>query len=155
MKSKIHHITRHVYAAAQNVFAELGSGRDKTVYMDALEAEFIANPCTHAERSPAIPVFYKGRTLPHAIAADFRVFNKGIIYIVVAPKVSESFTHGLYKLLCATNHKVGILLNFGKAEPDFSRVYVREADDSEQRTVSSEQRIMSREQSTERRLSRV
>ncbi len=130
MKSKIHHITHHVYTAAQNVFAELGSGCDKIVYMDALATEFAADTCTHAERSPAIPVFYKGRILPHTIDADFRVFNKGIIYVVVANEVNESFKHGLYKLLCATNHKVGIILNFGKAEPDFSRVFVKEEAES-------------------------
>jgi GxxExxY protein len=126
MKSKIFHITHHVYTAAQNVFAELGYGCDKTVYMDALATEFAANPCTHAERSPAIPVFYKGRILPHTLAADYRVFNKGLVYVLVANEVSDSFKRGLYKLLRATNHNVGVILNFGKDTPDFSRVLVKE-----------------------------
>jgi GxxExxY protein len=126
VKSKIGHITHHVYAAAQNVFAELGSGCDKKLYIDALQAELAANPCTHAERSPSIPVLYKGRILRHCGSADFRVFGKGLVYIIVASEVSESFKCGLYKLLCATNHKVGIILNFGKEAPDFSRVFVKE-----------------------------
>jgi GxxExxY protein len=145
MRSKIWHITHHVYDAAKTVFEELGPGCEKGIYMEALAAEFAANPCIHAEKSPAIPVFYKGRILPHTIDADFRVFNKGLVFIAVADEVSEPFRRGLYKLLCATNHKVGVILNFGKDELDFSRLYIKEElKDREQITVNCEQIIVSR-----------
>ena len=63
--SKNYSIKRSVFAAANRVWAELSCGHDKPVYMDALEAEFSRVGCLHAERAPAIPVYYKGKKLQH------------------------------------------------------------------------------------------
>ena len=95
--------------------------------MDALETEFSRVGCLHVERAPTIPVYYKGKKLPHTLTADFRLFGKAIVYVHVTNKVTKETKTALYKRMLDTTHPVGFILNFGKPEPDFCRLYA-EAD---------------------------
>ena len=122
--SKNYSIKRSVFEAANKVYTELSCERDRPVYLDALEAEFSRVNALHAERAPAIPVYYKGRKLPHTLTADFRLFGKAIVYVTVTNKVTNEAKTALYKRMLATAHPVGFILNFGKSEPDFCRLYV-------------------------------
>ena len=122
--TKNYRIKRSVFEAANKVWAELSCDHDKPVYLDALEAEFSRVACLHAERAPAIPVFYKGRKLQHTLTADFRLFGKAIVYVLVTNRVSRETKTVLYKRMLATAHPVGFILNFGKPEPDFCRLYI-------------------------------
>ncbi|GHU39736.1 hypothetical protein FACS1894190_05590 [Spirochaetia bacterium] len=128
--SKTGRLTHDVYACAGKVFAELGGGRDKQAYMEAVYAELSSSKYINGlERNPQLAVFYKGKQLAHTVSADFKIVyngNVGLVYVVVLKQVSASFQLGLIKMLSATKCKAAVILNFGKAAPDFSRVYVPE-----------------------------
>ncbi|GHU39169.1 hypothetical protein FACS1894190_02680 [Spirochaetia bacterium] len=128
--TKTGRLTHDVFACAQKVFAELGSGGDLQAYKESLYAELSTCPyISGLERNPRLAVFYKGKQLAHTVSADFKIINRndiGLVYVVLLKQVSPSMQLEFIKLLYATGCKAAVILNFGKAAPDFSRVYVPE-----------------------------
>jgi GxxExxY protein len=120
-------LTYNILKCAKKVFAELGGGCDKQLYTEALYTEFSSAGYIHGvERAPQLPVFYKGNKLHHTANADFKIEykgNTGLVYIVFLQEVTKPYQYTLKKLLTAVNCESAVILNFAKAEPDFSKVH--------------------------------
>ena len=107
-------LKRGVYTAAKAVFAELGGGLDKAAYVEALHAEFLADPYSFAEREPRLPVIYKGSALEHTVKPDFRIRKKCLVYVFANPYIGEAHRNNLHNLVIATGSAAGVILNFDR-----------------------------------------
>ncbi|GHV20533.1 hypothetical protein FACS189494_04490 [Spirochaetia bacterium] len=124
--NKNYRVKSDIFKIANRVYSELSPACGKQVYMDALEAEFSAAGYFHAERNPSLPVFYKGKTLGHTTGADFRVFDRALVFVFVTGKIRAPERSAIYRRAVATGYDMVFILNFGKSEPEFFRVYVNE-----------------------------
>ncbi|GHV19316.1 hypothetical protein FACS189494_00550 [Spirochaetia bacterium] len=124
--NKNYRIKSDIFKVANRVYNGLSPACGKQVYMDALEAEFSAISCFNTERNPSLPVFYRGKTLGHATEADFRVFDKALVFVFVTGRIRAPERSAVYRRAVATGYDMVFILNFGKSEPEFFRVYVNE-----------------------------
>ncbi|GHU44859.1 hypothetical protein FACS1894190_16610 [Spirochaetia bacterium] len=124
--NKNYRVKSDIFKIANRVYNGLSPACGKQVYMDALEAEFSAAGYFHAERNPSLPVFYRGKTLGHTTCADFRVFDRALIFVFVTGKIRAPERSAVYKRAVATGYDMVFILNFGKNDPEFFRVYINE-----------------------------
>ena len=102
-----------VIGACMAVHRELGSGFLEAVYQEALEIEFDLRDIPFI-REKKLSVFYKGEVLEKNYFADFICFNEIIIELKALSTLEGAHEAQLINYLKATNHKLGLLINFGQ-----------------------------------------
>ncbi|HEX7847325.1 MAG TPA: GxxExxY protein [Chitinophagaceae bacterium] len=105
-----------------DVWKTLGYGFSETIYKDAMEREFFENQLPYI-RENELPVYYKGKTLPHKFRADFLLFDD----IVVEVKSGEEGINNMaisqtLNYLKASGFRVGLIINFGKSKMEYTRL---------------------------------
>jgi len=95
------------------VYNTVGIGLLEIVYKDALEYEFKKNNISF-EREKVYPVKYKDVTLPHSFCADFVAFDKIILEIKCASKVSDQHVKQTLNYLGISKLKLALIINFGE-----------------------------------------
>jgi GxxExxY protein len=101
-----------IIGAAMDVYNYLGPGFLEAVYQEAMEIE------TAARKIPTLPeqklvIDYKGKRLKKFYEADLICFEKIIVEIKAADKLTSRDAAQILNYLKATGMKVGVLINFG------------------------------------------
>lgn len=94
------------------VYKTLGNGFLEPVYQEALALEFESRKIDYTEQSE-IAIKYKDNTLKHVYRPDFICYGKIIVEIKAVSILTNEHRAQLHNYLKATNHKLGILINFG------------------------------------------
>ena len=109
-----------IIGAAMEVHKELGCGFLEAVYQEALEKEFTSQEIPFKSQ-PAIKIFYKGSPLDKTYQPDFVCYDQIIVEIKAISCISGTEEAQLINYLKASNHKVGLLLNFGSKSLEYKR----------------------------------
>ncbi len=113
--------TYKIIGAAMSVHSELGCGFLEAVYQEALEKEFIRKKIEY-EREVTIPIYYKGEKLQTYYKADFICFGSIIVELKALQKYTNTEVAQVINYLKATNHKRGLLINFGTTSLQYKRI---------------------------------
>ena len=108
-----------IIGAAMEVHKQLGCGFLEAVYQEALALEFIGRNISF-KREVCLPIQYKGRLLATAYCADFICFESVIVELKALAHMSGTEEAQVINYLKATGFEVGLLLNFGGAQPSTS-----------------------------------
>ena len=112
--------TKKIIGAAFEVHDQLGYGFLERVYQRALQVELLRRGAT-AEIEKRIQVHYKGAVVGD-YDADVLVDGCVIVEIKVAPQYDKRDEAQLLNELKATDLRVGMLLNFGRAKLEYKRL---------------------------------
>lgn len=110
-----------IVGAAMEVHSVLGCGFLESVYQEALALE-LRNRDVLFLKQERIEVFYKGRTLEKYFVVDFLCFGEIVVEIKALASISSEHEAQLLNYLKVSNHKVGILINFGAEKLEFKRM---------------------------------
>jgi GxxExxY protein len=97
------------------VYNEMGSGFLEDVYQESLERELESRSISF-EAKPKLPIHYKGKLLTKKYEPDFVVHPKIIMEIKAVKALTDEHRAQVHNYLKASNFKVGLLVNFGKAK---------------------------------------
>ena len=101
-----------IVGAAIEVHRELGPGFLEEVYQEALELE-MSTRAIPFEAQKQLAIHYKGQTLKKVYFADLLCYNKVIVEIKALERLSGIQQAQILNYLKATDHRVGLLINFG------------------------------------------
>lgn len=101
-----------ILGACFEVYKELGNGFLESVYQECLAIEFEKNGIPF-EQHPQLRIKYREQTISKYFMPDFICFNKIIIELKTASKLSNENKSQLFNYLKITGLKVGYLVNFG------------------------------------------
>ena len=110
-----------IIGTAMEVHRVLGCGFTEPVYQEALEKELLLNNIPY-EREKELKIDYKGSTLTKTFRADFICYDKIILELKAVSQFTEEHYAQIYSYLKASNMKLGILINFGKANLEYFRI---------------------------------
>lgn len=110
-----------IIGAAMEVHKTLGCGFVEAVYQEALEMEFKKRDIPH-EREKELTINYKGVTLSKTFRADFICYDKIILELKAVSELVDDHYAQIYSYLKTSNMKLGILINFGKANLEYYRI---------------------------------
>lgn len=105
-----------------SVINELGAGFLEPVYQEALAIDFELSTIPF-EKEKIIGILYKGHLLNKSYIADFLCYGQIIVELKALDELSGDHMAQVLNYLKATNHKVGLLVNFGKTSLQYKRVY--------------------------------
>ena len=101
-----------IIGAAIEVHRGLGNGFLEAVYQEALEREFKIQGIPYS-REQHINIEYKGEKLSKFYIADFVCFGNIIVELKALSSLESNHEAQVLNYLKATNHKLGLLINFG------------------------------------------
>ena len=113
-------LTHQTIGAFYEVYNTLHFGLMESVYAGAMNVELLARNIP-VEREPLLRVYYKGHVVG-AYRADLIVDGRLILELKSMAKVGHREKRQLLHYLCATNIRVGLVLNFGPQSAEFLRV---------------------------------
>ena len=97
---------------ALQLHRELGCGFKEKIYQDAFEILLQENKIPY-EREKNISLTFHGKILQHEFYYDFLCFDKVGIEIKAVSELTGEFEAQIINYLHVSNHKLGLLLNFG------------------------------------------
>jgi GxxExxY protein len=112
-----------IIGACMEVHKTLGCGFPEAIYQEALEIELVIQNIPFLSQSP-LKVFYKGHKLKKEFIPDFIVFDKIIVELKAAEKLTDENIHQVLNYLKATDFKLAILVNFGTKSLQYKRIVV-------------------------------
>lgn len=104
-----------IIGACFEVYNEMGTGFLEDVYQEALDRELESRGIPF-EAKPKLPIYYKGKLLAIKYEPDFVPYAKIIMEIKAVKALNDEHRAQLQNYLKASNFKVGLLVNFGKAQ---------------------------------------
>ena len=110
-----------IIGASMAVHSELGSGFLEAVYQEALEKEFCIQEIPY-KREVSIPIYYKGEKLLKSYIADFICYDNIVVELKAVSALSSEHKAQVLNYLKATNHKLGLLINFGERNLKYERL---------------------------------
>lgn len=115
-------ITEKIISCAFTVMNTLGTGFLEKVYENSLVIE-LENNGFKVNQQVSIPVYYKNKPVGDYIA-DLIVNDSIIIELKAVEEINAVHKAQVINYLKATNHKIGLLINFGKAKVEVKRLYL-------------------------------
>jgi GxxExxY protein len=112
-------LTYSTIGAAMEVHRVLGPGFVESVYEEALAHEFELREISY-QRQADLRVKYKG-VVAGQFRADFLVDDRVIVELKAVKQLNEVHESQLINYLKATDHRVGLLLNFGARSLEYTR----------------------------------
>ncbi len=112
--------TYAIIGAAMEVHRVLGCGFLEAVYQEALKLELVERGIPFAIEVD-LPITYKGRRLNTTYRADFICYDSVIVELKALDKLGGVEQAQIINYLKATDHPVGLLLNFGATSLDYRR----------------------------------
>jgi GxxExxY protein len=110
-----------IIGACMTVQNELGAGFLEPVYQEALGIEFGLSTIPF-EKEKIISILYKGHLLNKSYIADFLCYGQIIVELKALDELLGDHMAQILNYLKATNHKVGLLVNFGTTSLQYKRV---------------------------------
>lgn len=110
-----------IIGACMRVHAELGLGFLETVYQEALIKEFTNSKIPY-QKEVSLDVYYKGEKMNKKYRADFICYDQIILELKAVNMVPKAFYFQTRNYLKATNHRLGILVNFGGKSLSYTRI---------------------------------
>ena len=101
-----------IIGACFEVYKEKGCGFLEAVFQECLELELVDQQIPFTVH-PNLALNYKGRPLRQTYAPDFICDNKIIVEIKAVSKLADEHRAQVHNYLRATNHRLGLLVNFG------------------------------------------
>lgn len=101
-----------IMGACFEVYKEKGCGFLEAVYQECLELAFgdVRIPfLSH----PTLNLSYKGRPLKQTYTPDFVCYERIVIEIKAISALADEHRAQVHNYLCATGHRLGLLVNFG------------------------------------------
>jgi GxxExxY protein len=110
-----------IIGAAMDAHNELGVGFLEPVYQEAFGIELTSRsiPFTVQQK---IPIQYKNHVLKKTYVTDIVAFNKIIVEIKAIDHLSGREEAQLLNYLKATEHELGLLINFGANKLEWKRM---------------------------------
>ena len=110
-----------IIGAAMEVHSILGCGFLEPVYQEALEIELRKRNIPYVPQKQ-LPIYYKDNRLKKTYVADYIAFEKIVIEIKAITHLSSLEEAQLLNYLKATDHEVGLLINFGAESLQWKRM---------------------------------
>ena len=103
---------------AMQLHCEMGCGFKEKVYQDAFEILLKENNIKY-EREKHISLEFHGITLEHDFYYDFLIEDKIGVEIKAVSELLGEFESQIINYLHVSNHKLGLLLNFGSESLEY------------------------------------
>jgi len=110
-----------IIGACMAVHRELGHGFLEAIYQEALAIEFNLRNIPFV-REKKLQVIYKDQILEKCYYADFICYDDIILELKATNSLEPIHEGQLINYLNATNHRVGLLINFGQPSLQQKRV---------------------------------
>ena len=103
---------------ALQLHKEMGCGFREKVYQDAFEVLLKENEIPY-EREKHIDLVFHGVKLEHDFYYDFLIDNKIGVELKAVSEIIGEFEAQIINYLHVSNHKLGLLLNFGSTSLEY------------------------------------
>ncbi len=110
--------SKEIMRIAMQLHRELGCGFKEKVYQDAFEVLLKENNIPY-EREKHIALTYHGVTLEHDFFYDFLLWDKIGVELKAVSELFGEFEAQIINYLHVSNHKLGLLLNFGTTSLEY------------------------------------
>ena len=101
-----------IMGACFEVYKNKGCGFLEAVFQECLELELGLQAVPFVAH-PSLTLEYKGHVLRQAYMPDFVCFDRIILEIKAVSKLNDEHRAQVHNYLRATNHRLGLLVNFG------------------------------------------
>lgn len=112
--------THAIIGAAMEVHRLLGCGFLEAVYQEALGIELGMRGIPNQREVP-LPLYFKGTRLETHYRPDFVCYDGVVVELKAIPRLGPIEEAQIINYLKASQHTVGLLLNFGGASLEFKR----------------------------------
>jgi GxxExxY protein len=112
--------TYAIIGAAMEVHRQLGCGFLEPVYQEALAIEFSKREISF-HREVTLPILYKEVRLNTPYRVDFICFEEIAVELKALARLSGTEEAQIINYLKASNHEIGLLLNFGARSLEYRR----------------------------------
>jgi len=111
-------LSSKVLGIAMQLHREMGCGFKEKVYQDAFEVLLKENGIPY-EREKHIDLVFHGVKLEHDFFYDFLIDDKIGVELKAVSEIYGEFEAQIINYLHVSNHKLGLLLNFGTTSLDY------------------------------------
>ena len=110
-----------IIGAAMEVHKELGAGFLESVYQEVFELELKKQNIPY-EREKWLNIYYKGQKLKKHYTADFVCYDHIIVELKAMNELTTDHEAQVLNYLKASQHKLGLLINFGTKSLQYKRL---------------------------------
>ena len=110
--------SNRILGIAMQLHCEMGCGFKEKVYQDAFEILLKENNIKY-EREKHISLVFHGIRLEHDFYYDFLIEDKIGVEIKAVSELLGEFESQIINYLHVSNHRLGLLLNFGSASLEY------------------------------------
>ena len=111
-------LSSRILGIAMQLHREMGCGFKEKVYQDAFEVLLKENKIDY-EREKHIEHVFHGVKLEHDYFYDFLIENKIGVELKAVCEITGEFEAQIINYLHVSNHKLGLLLNFGTTSLEY------------------------------------
>ena len=111
-------LSSRILGIAMQLHREMGCGFKEKVYQDAFEVLLKENKIDY-EREKHIELVFHGVKLEHDYFYDFLIENKIGVELKAVCEITGEFEAQIINYLHVSNHKLGLLLNFGTTSLEY------------------------------------
>ena len=111
-------LSNEILGIAMQLHREMGCGFKEKVYQDAFEVLLKENTIEY-EREKHIELVFHGIKLEHDFYYDFLIENKIGVELKAFSEITGEFEAQIINYLHVSNHKLGLLLNFGTTSLEY------------------------------------
>ena len=111
-------LSNRILGIAMQLHREMGCGFKEKVYQDAFEVLLKENQINY-EREKHIDLIFHGVKLEHDYYYDFLIENKIGVELKAVYEITGEFEAQIINYLHVSNHKLGLLLNFGTTSLEY------------------------------------
>ena len=110
--------SKRILGIAMQLHREMGCGFKEKVYQDAFEVLLKENEIEY-EREKHIDLVFHGVKLEHDFFYDFLIEDKIGVELKAVSEITGEFESQIIYYLHVSNHKLGLLLNFGTTSLEY------------------------------------
>lgn len=110
-----------IIGACMKVHSKLGPGFLEAVYQEALGKEFLKSEIPF-QKEVLLELYYGEEKLNKKYRADFICYDQIILELKAVSHIPAAFYLQTKNYLKATNHRLGILVNFGEKSLNYKRI---------------------------------
>ena len=110
--------SKRILGIAMQLHREMGCGFKEKVYQDAFEVLLKENNIEY-EREKHIDLVFHGVKLEHDFFYDFLIDDKIGVELKEVSEITGEFESQIINYLHVSNHKLGLLLNFGTTSLEY------------------------------------